>query len=155
MPKVHRDAHRIYCGMTQGDLDCQPLDPNSLRVAKPEWLESCHLKKLVLQTCVCICFNLCCHLRDVTFVTHVSPSWIKTISVKFNHNSAGIREGGSRIFWAFIACWELQMKASLRYPTLNYFEQNDAFIKMLSILDVNTYVYTILNMNMYIWPTHA
>ena len=33
------------------------------------------------------------------------------------------------------------MKASLRYPTLNYFEQNDAYIKMLSILDVNTYVY--------------
>ena len=96
------------------------------------------LKKLVFQTCVCICLNLCCHLRDVTFVTHVLPSRIKTISVKFNHNSAGIREGGSRIFWAFIACWELQMKASLRYPTLNYFEQNDAFIKMLSILDVNT-----------------
>ena len=84
-----------------------------LWVAKLEWLESCNKWKTfkhvfgLFQLVLSPSWPMC-HLRDSR-----ASLWIQ-------QQFCGEREGGSRIFWAFITCWELQMKASLRYPTLSY-----------------------------------
>ena len=107
-----------------------------LRVAKLEWWESCYLKK----TCNS---NMCLHLLQLV----LSPSWpmchlrdsraFLWIQQQFCGEKGGREQN-------FLGLHCMLRTANEGLPPLPYpklLEQNDASIKMLSILDVNTYIY--------------